>query len=275
MTTMNLTSAAPTVARLALAWRAWPSELLARERRLAIYGFALFALLLPMAIAGAIDERTVRELNVWIKPMKFTLSIGVLAWTTAWFIGHLKAAQRSGRAIDRIVWMLIGAGSFELAYITLQAALGQASHYNVGDAFHGAMYTLMGIGALVLTATQPMLAWQLRRHADPVRPAAYRLAVQIGLVLTFVFGAGVGMALGSLQPPSGGATLPLFGWSLVGGDLRPAHFIGIHAEQVLPLFGFVVAASAAARAKTAVWGATLAYTLVFGALVAWGLQGRF
>lgn len=250
------------------------AEAMARERRLTIYAFALFALAVPMALAWGLDERMVRGANVWIKPIKFALSIGVLALTTAWFIGHLQPARRRGPAVDRIVWLLIGTGSFELAYIALQAALGQASHFNVGDAFHGTMYTLMGIGALGLTATQPMLAWQLHRHADPVRPRAYRLAVQLGLVLTFVFGAGVGMLLSNLQPPDGGAAVPLLGWQLGGGDLRPAHFVGIHAGQVLPLVGWLVAARPDAQARLRVGLATAAYTLLFAAVLTWGLAGR-
>jgi len=251
----------------------WIAEAMTRERRLAIYAFALFALALVMALAWTIDDRLVRGANVWIKPIKFALSIGLLALTTAWFIGHLQPARRRGPAVDRIVWLLIGTGSFELAYITLQAALGQGSHFNVGDAFHGTMYTLMGIGAIGLTATQPMLAWQLRRHADPVRPSAYRLAVVLGLVLTFVFGAGVGMLLSNLQPPQGGVALPLLGWQLGGGDLRPAHFVGIHAGQALPLVGLLVARQAEPQARARVWIATAVYSLLFVVLVAWGLRG--
>ncbi|MBT9499677.1 MAG: hypothetical protein IV092_00430 [Burkholderiaceae bacterium] len=272
MPTLNHAHPPHTAAWLPL--RPWLTELLARERRLAIYGVALLALLLPLALAWGIDERLLRGANVWIKPIKFTLSIAVLALTTAWFVGHLPAAQRQSRAIDRVVWLLIAAGSFELAYITLQAALGQASHYNVADAWHAAMYTLMGIGAMVLTATQPLLAWQLYRHPDTRRPAAYRLAVLLGLVLTFAFGAGVGMLLGDRQPPDGGATLPLLGWVLDGGDLRPAHFVGIHAGQLLPLIGLAAAALAGRFARPAIWAATLAYATLFAALVAWGLGAR-
>ncbi|MDH5537936.1 MAG: hypothetical protein OEY03_00905 [Rhizobacter sp.] len=253
----------------------WPAELLRRERRLAIYGFALLALLLPFALAWGLDERMLRGANVWIKPMKFALSIAVLALTTAWFAGHLPGARRNGRAMDWIVWLLIGAGSFELAYIMLQAALGQGSHYNVGDAWHATMYSLMGLGALLLTATQPMLAWQLYRHPDPARPAAYRQAILLGLVLTFLFGASVGGLLSGLQPPDGGTALPLLGWSLGGGDLRPAHFVGIHAEQVLPLIGFAATTLGARRARGIVWASTLAYGALFAALVAWGLVGRW
>lgn len=248
-------------------------ELLARERRLALYGALLLALLLPMAIAWGADDRVLRGVSVWIKPMKFALSIAVLALTTAWFAGHLPAQRRASRAMDWIVWLLIGAGSFELGYITLQAALGQGSHYNVGDLLHGVMYSLMGIGALALTATQPMLAWQLYRHADASRPTVVHQAVQLGLVLTFVFGAGAGMVLSTMQPPEV-AQLPLLGWSMAGGDLRPAHFVGIHAEQALPLVAFAVAGLGARRARVVLVAASTVYSALFVALFAWGLSGR-
>ena len=124
-----------------------------------------------------------------------------------------------------------------------------------------------------LTATQPALAWLLLRHADPRRAPAYRLAVVIGLVLTFVLGAGVGGLLSGLQPPETSA-LPIVGWSMAGGDLRPAHFLGIHAQQALPLVGLAVAGWAVAIARRAVWAMTAAYVLLFVAAFAWGLVGR-
>ena len=249
------------------------TELFRRERRLALFGFALLAMLVPLALAGALDERTLRGANVWLKPMKFALSLGLFALTTAWFVGHLLPASRRLRALDWIVWVLIGSASFELAYIALQAGLGQGSHYNVADPVHGALYGLMGLGAMALTATQPALAWLLLRHADPRRAPAYRLAVLIGLVLTFVLGASVGGLLSGLQPPET-AALPVIGWSLAGGDLRPAHFLGIHAQQALPLVGLVVAGVKARSASRLVWAAAAAYGLLFLAALAWGLAGR-
>ncbi len=249
-------------------------EWLERERRLTVFGLALLALLLPMAVALLIDDRSLRGAIVWVKPMKFAASISLLAFTTAWFVGYLPRAVRSSGAVSLIVWMLIGAGGFELAYITLQASLGQASHYNVGDAFHGSMYTLMGIGAIALTATQPMLAWQLHRNPDPTRPLAMRQAVMLGLVLTFVLGASAGGLLSGLQPPATGPLLPVVGWSLGGGDLRPAHFLGIHAGQLLPLIGFAAVTASPRRAASIVAVAALAYSALFVALMVWGLNGR-
>jgi hypothetical protein len=249
-------------------------ELRARQPRLASFGVLLLALILPMAVAWLFDDRMVQGANVWIKPIKFALSIAVFALTTAWFVGHLPPQRRRSRAVERIVWLVIGSGTFELAYITLQAALGEASHYNVGDAFHGAMYTLMGLGATLLTATQPMLAWELYRHPDPARPTAYRQSVLAGLTLTFVMGAGVGWLLGGLEPPRDPSGIPLLGWVLTGGDLRPAHFVGVHAAQVLPLLGFAVAASRLPGARRIVWIGTLLYVGLFAGLVALGLDGR-
>lgn len=257
-----------------VAMRRWPAELWARERRLAAFGAVLLAVLVPMAVAWGLDDRMLRGANVWIKPMKFGLSISVLALTTAWFIGHLPVARRSGRAVDWIVWLLIGAGTFEFAYITLQASLGQASHYNVADVWHATMFNLMGVGAILLTATQPMLAWQLYRHPDPAHPAPYRQAVLLGLVLTFLLGAGAGMLLSQVQPPEGGVSMPFTGWSFGGGDLRPAHFVGIHAEQVLPAIAWGTVALGVRRAGVIVWVATLAYAFLFTLLLAWGMSGR-
>jgi hypothetical protein len=248
-------------------------ELSTRQRALTLFAAALLLAMIPAAILLGLDDRVLRGVNVWIKPMKFMLSVAVLALTTAWFIGHLPPAQRGSRAVRAIVAMVIGAGGFEVAYITLQAALGEGSHYNVGDALHGTMYALMGIGALVLTASQPVLAWQLHRHPAASLPAAYRTAILLGLVLTFVLGAGVGVLLSAIQPPTG-PSLPVVGWSTVAGDLRPAHFFGIHAQQLLPVAGALLAAARVSHARAWVWAIAAVYSAGTVALVVQALAGR-
>jgi hypothetical protein len=90
---------------LTTALRGLPHELRTRERRLAIYAAILLALLLPMALAGILDDRLLRGAGVWLKPMKFALSIALLALTTAWFAGHLPA-----RGKRRLSTTLVSAG---------------------------------------------------------------------------------------------------------------------------------------------------------------------
>ena len=255
-------------------WREtlWP-RLWRTEPRLMAFALLFLALMVPAALALGLDDRLLRGVNVWVKPLKFMAALALLALTTVWFAQYLPAAVRQGRAFRALVWTLIATGGFEVGYITLQAALGQASHYNVGDAFHGLMYTLMGLGAMALTATQAVLAWLLWRHGDRTLGPAYRLAAVLGLALSFVLGAGAGALLGGLQPPSG-AGLPVLGWSTTGGDLRVAHFIGIHAGQVLPVIGAVLAAVAVSRvAVVGVWLATAGWTLLWTVALARALAG--
>jgi len=251
------------------AWR----RLWRREPRLVAFAALMLACMLPSALGLALDERTLREVSVWVKPLKFMASTAMLALTTAWFAALLPEAVRRGRAFAALVWTVIATAGFEVAYITLQAALGEASHYNVGSAFHAAMYSLMGTAAVVLTATQPWLAWMIWRHGRPGVLPAYRLAVLIGLVLTFALGASAGIMLGG-GSPAPGPGLPVLGWSRVAGDLRVAHFVGIHTAQVLPLIGFLLATWRPRAALAGVWLAAAAWTALWAAVLLQALAGR-
>jgi hypothetical protein len=74
--------------------------------------------------------------------------------------------------------------------------------------------------------------------------------------------------------PDGGPGLPVTGWSTRHGDLRVAHFVGLHALQVLPILTLV--AFRGRREQTRVrltLSAALAYVLVFVALLVQALRG--
>ena len=75
------------------------------------------------------------------------------------------------------------------------------------------------------------------------------------------------------SPPTGPG-LPLLGWSTVAGDLRVAHFVGIHAGQVLPLLGAAVVWGRLPRGREIVGIGALAWTVLWGWTFVSALAGR-
>jgi hypothetical protein len=154
------------------------------------------------------------------------------------------------------VWATIAAGSFEVAYISLQASRGLDSHFNFTSSFYNIMYSLMGVGAIVLISATLPLAWEIARRPRAGLRQDYVAAVVLGLVLTFVLGGALGGYMSSTTGHAVGRVgghFPIFGWNRLGGDLRVAHFCGIHFQQVLPL----IAATVAPLPRIARWAAIL------------------
>lgn len=242
-----------------------------RERMLTLYAFIMLTLMIPTLLVAIIDQRSIRDVAIWAKPLKFLASTALFSISTAWFMGLLPVAVRASRTARTIVWMLIITSLFEVVYISIQAALGSASHYNVADKFHAAMFGLMAVAAVLLVATQAMLAWLIFKYTPerPITPSTW--AVIVGLALTFVLSTASGFMLGGKQPPAG-VGLMIAGWHLAGGDVRPAHFLGVHAQQIIPFAGLVLQRFVAPYALAAVAVFSIAYLSAWLMLARLGLS---
>jgi hypothetical protein len=265
---MNASAANPARSSIGLPW--W-RELHRRQPVLASLALCMLLAALPALLALSLDTRQVHGVNVWVKPLKFMLSLALFSATTAWFFDLLPAAQRAGRGARWVVWIIVVAGIFEVGYISLQAALGEASHYNLSDTLHKLMFQLMGVGAVSLMVTQLMLARLILRHGRADLPPLWRQAVVLGLVMSFVLVMASAGPLANARPPAG-AGLPFLGWHLGGGDLRPAHFIASHAQQLLPLAGWWML-RAGLRTKGPLLLFALLYTGLWLAALMRGLDG--
>jgi len=256
------------------------AELFVRQGTLALYGIALILLSLVAIMLQVIDPRLLDSgVNVWVKPAKFLSSVGIFAVTAAWFFGYVRPERRRSPLMRFTVALLTFAGSFELVWISWQGAHGLESHFNVSTQFYAAMYVAMGVGAVLLVATTLPLAWEIGRRPAEGLSRDYVAAVVIGLLLTFMLGGVLGGYMSSQHGHSvgleGGRTF-LFGWNRSGGDLRIAHFLGIHAEQAIPILGALTAE--AGLGKGARWvaliGGAVAYAALTLAIFAQAVAGR-
>jgi hypothetical protein len=217
-------------------------------------GWAMLAMSLPLLLLMQVDERTLGGVNVWVKPWKFHVSAGLHLLTLAWCAALLRPTPARARAFRAMTAVVLATAVFELAYITGRAALGQASHFNVGDPLAGAMYTLMGVMAVLLLGAAGVLGWWIWRARDfehgPVLQRGLGLALMVGWLLGTAAGAYMGGQPGhgvGVQAQDAAHTLAIVGWPRSGGDLRVAHFFGMHAMHVLGLAAWLAATWAARR----------------------------
>jgi hypothetical protein len=218
----------------------WLSELYRRDQTLARTGTAMFVLLAVFALLALVDTRTILGISPWIKPMKFAVSLGIFLWTLAWFMAEVRPDRLRLAAIVRYVVVITLVG--EIVLIALQSARGTSSHFNVGSFIDARIFNLMGI--MITVHTVAIAAWLTTLRSAPADRAGYSTGIRLGTVI-FILGSVQGFVmatrLGHAVPgPDGGPGLPFLNWSTTGGDLRVAHFIGLHAFQALPLLGYML-----------------------------------
>lgn len=225
------------------------------------YGVLMLMALMFTYMVSLNDDRLIRDVGIWVKPMKFMAATALFALTTVWV---LKVANSNLDQSVVFVWiaaLLISTSLFEVVYISYQASQGAASHYNVGDPFHGFMFGLMAIAAVGLTASQAWLALEIWKEQRGAALSVETLGVIIGLSLTFVLSTISGFMLGGNQPPAGQG-MPIVGWHLYK-DIRPAHFLGVHAQQLIPLWGLIAAKFMGAFAHTGLVAGALVYVALW------------
>lgn len=219
-------------------WRTWNRK----NALLTQTSLALFALSAVCLSASLFDTRTLDGAPIWIKPAKFFASLGIYQLTIAWFLGTLpKLSQKYISRFER--WTLL-VSAVEMIIICGQAFLGVRSHYNNASVFDQLLYGVMGFFIVANVGVVANLMWHWIRGRSKL-PAALWLGGVYGLAL-FLFACVLGMVM-SAQPFSRigfdnpALATPGFGWSGSAGDLRISHFIGLHALQVFPLFGWYLA----------------------------------
>ncbi len=244
-------------------------ELHLRNPSLAIFGWLSLFGTAVCALMILITDTEVLGINAWIKPTKFFLSTVIFVWSMAWYVGYLKQAA----IINVYSWIVIVVLSFELIWITYQAARGETSHFNTSTSFHSTMWSFMGGAISVMTISTLFIGVLFFQQDLPELPNAYLWGIRTGIILFVIFAFEGGMMGGqnahTVGATDGGEGLKFLNWSVTHGDLRIAHFVGMHALQVLPLLGFYVISS-----SRSILAVSILYFLIAVAVMVQALNGK-
>lgn len=209
-----------------------------------------------VSLAGIVlDPREILGAPAWAKPLKFSLSILLYTVTWAWLTAHMPRWRRLTHTLGTIIAVTL---AIEQVLIVWAAASGTTSHFNVSNGLHTAVWATMATAITIMYLCTLVTSAAVLFMRLP--SAALTIAVRAGVVIAL---AGIGIAflmtaptVDQLSSPSGiagahavgvadgGPGLPLLGWSILGGDYRVAHFVGMHALQLLPLLAVILNAAA-------------------------------
>lgn len=231
--------------------------------------WSAFVMAMGVVICTALlfsDPQQFNGVSTWEKPTKFLVSFVVHFLTVAWGMSLLPTQTRGVKTASIA---MLAAALFEIIYISYKAARGEGSHFNSGTVFEGIMYGLMGVGALLLTATTAFIGWRIfQKRSNSIMHYATGLGFMLGAFLGTIGGGHL-----SSQPSHwiGGDMTDATGlffshWSTTGGDLRVSHFIGLHAVQFVPLAGL-------SGSKWVVCGAAVGVTLAMAGTFVMALMG--
>lgn len=223
------------------------------SRPLAVFGVAMAALAVVCVGGLVLDPRLLGGQPLWAKPFKFSVSLVLYCATLLWMIS-LVASPGLRRWARRTGVVVVAAGTVEMVAIVGQVVRGRASHFNVATALDAAVWSVMGTTIVVLWLATAALGGLLLRERGLALDTAWAVRLGLGVALlgmavAFLMTGPTGAQIAGAQAtgamptigahavgvPDGGPGLPLLGWSTTGGDLRVAHFVGMHALQGLPL----------------------------------------
>ncbi len=200
---------------------------------LAVPVFAAFAMFVP---AGTV------AVNPWIKPIKFSMSFSTFASTVSLLLLALRIPKWQLTLARRAIAISV---AFEILSLACQA-WRSAYHLSGQSLLDSSLAQVTNSMVMVNTG---IVCWMLalfcvnRVRTDQIdRPMV--AAIRYSLVI-FLAGNAIGgymLARGShtVGVADGGQGLPFVNWSVIGGDLRIAHFIAIHAIQIVPLFAYIL-----------------------------------
>ncbi len=217
----------------------------------ALIAFSISCLVVSL-FGLAFDQRLISGEHAWIKPVKFSASLAIYGLTLYWLSQFLTNHKPS---FQKICQAALAGTVAELSIIITQVLRGASTHFNAGTAFDNAMAWMAALAIWPVAYGMVAIFFMLLRERN--LPPVLGVALKWGVLLSVV-GCVPGVLMlvpAAVQDfithsrhiymetagiPRIGPGLPFLGWSTVAGDLRVAHFVGIHALQFFPVAAFLL-----------------------------------
>jgi hypothetical protein len=214
-------------------------KILTQNKILVTLGSAMLFIFLLLLCYYPFNSYTVLGINAVVKPIKFALSIWIYSWTMALILHYVNDVKK----VKAYSWAAVICMGFEQAAITSQALFGQLSHFNRANPYGIMLYSLMGVFILTITIWTAYITYILIKQKKYILNPAIVLGIKIGLIYFVVFSL-FGGYISSLPghtvgAEDGGKGICFLNWSILYGDLRVAHFFGIHSLQIIPLIAII------------------------------------
>ncbi len=192
----------------------------------------------------------------WIKPFKFCISTTIMAWTMAYYMKFLDNQFQ----VSIYSWSFVVLLSIEILLIIYQASRGKISHFNQENASGTAIFSIMSFTITIFMLHTAYITFLFLQQESFAASPVLIMAIKLSLVVTILY-AFEGFAMGAILKHTigaadGGEGLPIVNWSKNNGDLRVAHFFGMHALQFIPIISILLA-----KTKTEVFLITSLYFL--------------
>jgi hypothetical protein len=218
-------------------------------RGLTVLALANVAVLFASIAGRIVDDTAVNGVSIWDKPIKFAVSFLAFAPMVLWLFSRVERTRPLRIGLGVLGWSMV----VEISVIVLQAIRGTTSHFNNATVLDSRLYSVMAGGVGVFAVAGLVTGFILARKnlgAGPLS-TAIKFAIPmmtIGGILGFAMtspksgqgdgGTTIGAhTIGGLDGPDG---IPFLGWSTKHGDLRVAHFFGLHSLHVVPLLALVL-----------------------------------
>ena len=221
-------------------------EMYVKDRTLSLLSWALMAVIPVFAalafFASGAGHAMAPLINPWIKPIKFSLSFSTFASTISVFLLALAIPQWQLRLARRAIAVSVALEIFSLGAQAWRSVFAAGSHTFTDRVFTQMTNSMVMVNTAIVTWM--LVLFFLSRVKTQMVDRPMLSALRYSIVI-FLLGNAIGgymLARGShtVSASDTAPGLPFLNWSIIGGDLRIAHFIAIHAIQIVPLFAYIL-----------------------------------